>query len=97
MISTHLATLSKIVEHYAPMYDNFIILGDFNSEITEGAMLEFCKLFNLYSLVKEPTCYKNPDNPSRIDLILTNRNKSFQHTQVVETGLSDCHKMTQQS
>ena len=37
------------------------------------------------------TCYKNP---SCIDLILTNRSNSFQNTMVVETGISDFHKMT---
>ena len=34
------------------------------------------------------------DNPSCIDLILTNRIKSFQNTCVLETGLSDFHKLT---
>ena len=36
----------------------------------------------------------NPEKPSCIDLILTNRPKSFQNSSVVETGLSDFHKMT---
>ena len=77
-----------------PFYDNFIILGDFNSEITESSMSDFIELFNLDNLIKEPTCYKNLENPSCIDLILTNRKKCFQSTKVVETGLSDFHKMT---
>ena len=38
-------------------------------------------------------CYKNPENPSCIDLILTN-NPSFQNSGVIETGLFDFHKMT---
>ena len=37
---------------------------------------------NLTSLIKEPTCYKNPDNPSCIDLILTNKPFSFQNKNV---------------
>ena len=37
---------------------------------------------------------KNPDNPSCIDLMLTNRYTSFLSTMVVETGFSDFHKMT---
>ena len=41
----------------------------------------------------KPTCFKNPDNPSRIDLILTNRSISFQNSGVIETGLSDFHKL----
>ena len=76
------------------MYDNIILLGDFNSEVTDDAMVEFCEVFNLGNLVKVPTCFKNPDNPSCIDLILTNRVKSFQETKAIETGLSDFHKLT---
>ena len=49
--------------------------------------------FDLTSLIKEPTCYKTPDNPSCIDLILTNKPLSFQNACVAETGLSDFHWM----
>ena len=44
-------------------------------------------------LIKEPTCFKNHENPSCIDLILTNFPRHFQNSMAVETGLSDCHKM----
>ena len=43
---------------------------------------------------KEPTCYKNPEKPSCIDLILTNKPDSFQNSKVIETGLSDFHRVT---
>ena len=45
------------------------------------------------NLIKIPTCQKNPQNPSCIDLILTNSPLSFQSSGVIETGLSDFHKM----
>ena len=57
-------------------------------------MSDFCSLFNFKSLIKDPTCFKNPENPSCIDLILTNKPHSFQNTAVLETGLSDFHKLT---
>ena len=41
----------------------------------------------------EKICFKNPNNPSCIDLIVTNRPKSFQNSMVIETGLSGFHKM----
>ena len=44
--------------------------------------------------MKEPTCFKNVENPSCIDLILTNKPLCFQNTMVMETGLSDFHKFT---
>ena len=58
------------------------------------AMSEFCWTYNLQNLVKDPTYYKNPSKPTCIDLILTNLPKSFQHTQKIETGLLDFHKLT---
>ena len=44
-------------------------------------------------MINKPTCYKNPDNSTCIDLILTNCPGSFQNSCVIETGLSDFHKM----
>ena len=53
----------------------------------------FCNQYELKSLNKAPTCYKNIDNPSCIDLILTNSAKSFKSTCTIETDLSDFHKL----
>ena len=54
----------------------------------------FCGSYSLKSLIKNPTCFKKPDNPICIDLILTNRQKCFQNSTIIETGLSDFHKLT---
>ena len=45
-------------------------------------------------MIKDATCYKNSENPSCIDPILTNSTNSFQNSGVIDTGLSDFHKMT---
>ena len=42
----------------------------------------------------EPTCYKNPEKPFCIDLLLTNKPHSFQNSGFIETGLSDFYRMT---
>ena len=57
-------------------------------------MKSFCEFYTLPSLIKESTYYKNPQNPSCIDLILTNSPYSFQNSFAIETGLSDFQKMT---
>ena len=57
-------------------------------------MRNFCNSYSLNGLIKQPTCFKNSENPSCIDLILTNKPRSFQSTCVIETGLSDFHRMT---
>ena len=92
--SQFLRALGESLDFYLPHYENTLILGDFNVEEDEGDMSEFCENYNFTNLVKEPTCFKNMNNPSCIDLIITNRKRYFQHTKVIETGISDHHKMT---
>ena len=53
-------------------YDNFLFAGDFSSEMVESAVENFCGTYHLHNLIKDPTCFKNPDKPSCIDLLLTN-------------------------
>ena len=57
-------------------------------------MENFSNLNCLQSLIQEPACYKNPSQPTCIDLILTNRPSYFQHSEVFETNLSDFHLLT---
>ena len=49
-------------------------------------------VFNLTNLVKKPTCFKSQDG-TLIDLMLTNRLKSFLKSQNFEIDLYDCHKL----
>ena len=51
LISQHLSTLEKSLCHYLSTNDNVLIFGDFNSEIKDEAMDEFCSLYNLKSLI----------------------------------------------
>ena len=72
--------LSEIIGRNSSRYDKYVCMGDFNSEVSETALKNFCDLDKLKKLVREATCFKNPDNPSRIDLLLTNCSRSFQDT-----------------
>ena len=94
LISKHLSILETSLCHYLYTNDNVLILGDFNSKMREEAMEDFCSIYNLKSLIKVPTCFKSTENPSCIDLMLTNRPHSFQNSTVIETGLSDFHLLT---
>ena len=44
-------------------------------------------------VIKDTTCYKNPENPRRIDLILANNLRSFQNSCVIKTCFSNFHVM----
>ena len=93
-IKSHLENLHEGLALYSSKYEYFIVLGDFNVGMDNSDVTVFCDTYDFKCLIKEPTCYKNPENPSCIDLILTNNPKCFQSSCVVETGLSDFHKMT---
>ena len=84
--------IEKGMDIFSSKYENFIIIGDFNCEVSESVISDFMDSYNLYNLIKDPTCFKS-DNPRCIDLILTNRKHNFQNTTTTETGLSDFHAM----
>ena len=93
-ISYFLTHVGNTLDKLLGDYDNILILGDFNSSLVEPSMRDFCETYNLENLIKEPTCFKNVNNPSLIDVMLTNRENSFHNSMTIETGLSDHHKMT---
>ena len=89
-IKSDLEILHKGLALYSSKYENLIVLGGFNVGVNNSDITVFCDRYDL----KCPTCYKNPENPSCIDLILTNNPKCFQSSCVLETGVSDFHRMT---
>ena len=92
-ISNHLAELSKNTDLYLTKYDHLLFLGDLNAGVEDSSVKNFCSSYNFTSMINRPTCFKNPENPSCIDLILTNCPRSFQNSCAIETGLSDFHKL----
>ena len=92
-ISNHLAELSKTFDLCLTKCDQLLYLGDFNAGVEDSSVNNFCSSFNLTSTINKPTCFKKPDKPSCINLILTNCPKSFQNSCDIEAGLSDFHKL----
>ena len=74
--------------------DNKILLGDLNVDMKNNFMEQFCNENNIETLIFQPTCFKSPENPTTIDHILVNCKEQFIKTSVLETGLSDFHKLT---
>ena len=52
-------------------FENSLIVDDSNSEIRKSAIEDLGDAYYLHDLIKDPTCFKNPDKPSCMDLILT--------------------------
>ena len=62
-------------------------------EESEPTIKDFMIEFGLHNIVKDKTCYKSTQHPKCIDLLLTNKNRLFQNTTTIDTGISDFHKM----
>ena len=91
--SKYLDIIGNALDFYSKNYENILLLGDFNITAKEDVLIDFLDSHDLTNLVQFPTCFKSTDNPSTIDLIITNKALSFQNTVGVSTGLSDFHKM----
>ena len=79
MLCNHLDALSTYLDLHSTKYEKKMILGGFNVGIEEQHMKAFCDNYNLTSSTKQPTFYKNPNNPTCIDLILTHPETSRVH------------------
>ena len=71
-----LNNLKTVIDKFSSKYSNLIIIGDVNME-NETPLNNFMETFGLVNLITEPTCFKSSENPSSIDVILTNKRKAF--------------------
>ena len=95
-IETFLSDLSTSLNRALDRYDNVIVMGNINIDTQNKTdpgfdkLASFCDVFGLSNLVTSKTCFTK-NHSSSIDVILTNRPRSFQKTSVFEIGLSDYH------
>ena len=92
------AELNKNVDNATRTYENIFVLEDINIDNGEERALgmnklsEFCDIFSSENLIQGDTCV-TANSSSLIDVILTNRKRSFKNSSTVATGVSDFHKM----
>ena len=86
-----LDSLHNILDFYSGVYDDHIVLGDFNMDRFHTQLSVFMEHYNYYNLVKNNTCFKG--DGSCIDLILTNRKYCFKNRSSFETSISDHHHL----
>ena len=54
LVPSHLEKISYTSDLYLAKYDNLLIMGDFNTEVTEPAMKDFCDTYQFKNLVNPP-------------------------------------------
>ena len=62
---------------YFPQLTSCVRARDFKITPETSDLLSFMEEFELFNLIKEPICFKFTNNPSCIDLNLTNQKYSF--------------------
>ena len=73
-------------------------MGDLNIDISDQRknnnifLSDLCDTFSLKNIVTGKTCHKS-NVGTYIDIVLTNRPRSFLKTSIFETGISDQHKL----
>ena len=92
-IKEHIRVLSCCLDQIIQKYENLNLMGNYNAEITNASIQEFCESYFLENMVKKSACFKNPAKPTCIELIITNKPGMFQNAQTYETGLSDFYKL----
>ena len=55
-ISTHIDFLRRELDLHSSNYKNFVLLGDFTSEMSDKNLKDFFNLYLLKNLIKKPTC-----------------------------------------
>ena len=73
-------------------------MGDLNIDTSDKTkdtscyLSDLCDTFSLKNILAGKTCFKKTTSTS-IEILLTNRPRSFLKTGIYETGLSDHHKL----
>ena len=57
-LTQHLYALSKSIDAFTSKYDNLPFLGDFNAVVEDTRVKNFCRSYNLTSMVNKPTVIK---------------------------------------
>ena len=72
------------------------IMGDVNTDFKclSEDMLNLMSNYNLVNVIKTPTCFKSSDNPSVIDVIITNTPERVAAHLNTFIGISDFHNIT---
>ena len=90
--------LTTSLSQITNLYDYFVIMGDLNIDTSDKTkdtscyLSDLCDTFSLKNVITGKTCFKKTTGTS-IDILLTNRLRSFLKTGIFETGLSDHHKL----
>ena len=77
--------INSILDHCLATYENIILIGDFNLCVENRHLEATLENYDLDNQINMPTCYLSND-PTCIDLILTNKKNLFKLSDTFETS-----------
>lgn len=90
-----ITTLSMLLDRYLAEVKSVFIVGDINVDLQciPKPFADFMNMYDLFNVIEEPTCFKSVENPSLIDVLLTNTpRRLFSHINAC-IGVSDHHNI----
>ena len=66
-MSCFLDSLTNMIDFFLSSYDNFIVMGGFNCQPTDGIMKEFMEAIGYVNLIKSDTCFKGKGSFNAIE------------------------------
>ena len=87
----YLDFLSDLCETILPKGKLSLFFGDMNfNQCVNNSLTDVCDIYGLTNLVKDPTCFK-ANNPTLLDVFLTDKPSSFSGHLNCDIGISDFH------
>lgn len=87
--------LTEIIDKTAAESSQVYVLGDLNVDfsVKTNALTDTLDVLHLSNLIEGPTCYKSVNNPSSVDVVLTNCPRSVLESMSLHVGISDFHDL----
>ena len=88
-----ISALSNIMDKCLAECEMVVLFGDLNINLLKPnhELVDLMESYNLKNIIKGATCFKSINNPSLIDVILTNKPKSLAGHLNCHIGMSDFH------
>ena len=88
------SVLSQLADNFVDSSKLAIFFGDINHDMFKDNILhDLCDVYDLKNVIRGPTCFKG-ENPTLLDVFLTNKPSSFCNCINIDTGISDFHNLT---
>ena len=87
--------ISNVIDRCIIISKSFYLIGDFNVDLSKipNSLTSLFDAYDLKNVITKPTCFKNVNNPSLLDGVITNSPLRLLTHFNLCIGISDCHNL----